>query len=182
VTYDGGSYTLQEFQTWIQAQAPNLHAEVQGANDEQLDGLLRNLVRTELLLNSAVEAGVEISPARRDSLSAAIRTGVRSVAGQLNFLGLGAGEDATSTGDLNQAVQRILIDVVQNRREVFPLGGVSAALRKQYGGDVYPAAFDLAVERIQTLRSQVPGVPAADSTPAPPAPDSAPPDTVGSAG
>jgi peptidyl-prolyl cis-trans isomerase C len=182
VTYDGGSYTLSEFQTWIQAQAPNLHAEVQGANDEQLDGLLRNLVRTELLLNSAVEAGVEVPPDRRDSLSAAIRSGVRSVAGQLNFLGLGAGEDATPTGDLNQAVHGILVDVVQNRREVFPLGGVSAALRKQYGGDVFPAAFDLAVERIQTLRSQMPGVPTADSTPPSPAPDSAPPDTVGSGG
>ena len=45
VDYNGGTYTLGEFRTWLLTSPPNLPDQVQAANDGQLDNLLQGLSR-----------------------------------------------------------------------------------------------------------------------------------------
>ncbi len=62
VTYDGGEFTVGEAQEWIQSRDPGLQGQIQGATDEQLDGLLRNLTRGELLVQEARARGEQLVP------------------------------------------------------------------------------------------------------------------------
>jgi hypothetical protein len=180
VTYEGGSYSLGDFQEWIQSQDASLHGEVQGATDEQLEGLLRNLVRGELLVKSAEAEGVEVPASRRDSLSAAIRRGAQTVAHELDLLTVAPEGEETTTEATARAVRELLLAVVEQRKDVIPLGGVSFALRKQYGAELFPTALDLTVDRIQEIRAQVPPSIQPEAAPPPAVPDTTPPDTTGS--
>jgi hypothetical protein len=180
VSYAGGSYGLGEFQDWIQVQNPSIHGQVVGANDEQLEGLLRNLVRGELLVKTAKDQGIELPASRRDSLSSAIRDGVRSVARELELLEVEpeAGESESETA--SRAVGDLLLRIVNQSQDVIPLGGVSILLRRQYGGEIFPDAFDRTVSRIQAIRAQVPPAIQSDSGPPREVQDTMPPDTTGS--
>lgn len=165
VSYAGGAYTLGEFQEWVQNQAEQTRTQVQAATDDQLQGLFQNLVRGELLLNKATAEGVEVSQERQDSLASSIRSGVRSVATQLGLTAITAGEGETTDQAADRTVREILVQVVEGNQQVFPLGGVSVALRKQYGGKVNAGAFEGTVARVRELRASIPSAPTPDTTP-----------------
>jgi len=178
VTFQGGSYTVGDLQDWLLSRPGSLRTEIQAATDEQLDGFFRNLARERLLIQAAQQEGIEVSEARRDSLATAIRSGVKGVAQQLGLLhvdpsgGVSAGEAADA------AVRQVLIQVVQEGREVIPLGGVSFALRKQFDARINQPALERTVARITELRTTLPSGP----TPRPPTVDTAVPDTGGTQG
>ncbi len=178
VTYEGGGFTVGEVQDWLRAQDPNLRAQVKAAPDEQLDGLLRNLTRGELLVNAARGEGIDATAGRRDSLTAAIRDGVKTVARQLDLLSLTPAEGESAPQAAHRAVLQILRQVVQEGREVFPLGGISLALRKQYGAEVFQPGLQATVDRVEGLRSQM--APAPSPLGGVPGPgDTLAPDTAG---
>jgi peptidyl-prolyl cis-trans isomerase C len=163
VRYDGGAFTLGDFQEWLQTSAANVAEQVQAAPDAQIEVLLHNLTRSELLVREARREGIEVSATRRDSLTAAVRDGVRGVARELGFLEMEREEGESLDEAAARTVQELLEEVVRGDRQVFPLGTVSFALRKQFGARIYQEAFAGTVERIDHLRSQVP--PPADPPP-----------------
>jgi len=156
VKFDGGTISLRDYQDWIQLRAMGLRNEIRSSSDEQLEGLMRNLARERLLVNTANERGVEISQALRDSMSTGIRDGVKTVVGQMGFGELAASDPTTVDSVAHEAVMELLHEAVTGGREVIPLGGVAIALRRQYNARVFGAALERAVTRITELRSQLP--------------------------
>lgn len=159
VTFSGGEYTIQDFQDWLLFRPGSLRNEVLAATDEQLDGLFKNLTRERLLIQAARSEGIQVSAAKEDSLSTAIRGGVKGVAAQLGFLGLTPGAGESLDDAAYRAVQEILVQVVQGGREVIPLGGVSFALKKQFDARIYPSGFDRTVALVTEMRTGVPPMP-----------------------
>ena len=53
VTYNGGSFTLREFRSWLLTGPPTLSDQIQAAPDEQLENLLTSLTQSELLVGEA---------------------------------------------------------------------------------------------------------------------------------
>ncbi len=180
VTFAGGSYTVGEFQDWLLFRPGALRSDVQGASDEQLEGLFRNLTRERLLINVAQQEGIQVSASKEDSLSTAIRSGVKEVAQQLGFLNLALREGESLDEAAYEAVRNILVQVVQEGREVIPLGGVSFALKKQFDAQIFRSGFDRTVTRVTELRTQPPSGPPLGG--APPAPETVVPDSGGSQG
>jgi peptidyl-prolyl cis-trans isomerase C len=178
VTYEGGTFTVGEVQEWIQTRDPNLRGQVGAATDEQLDGLLRNLTRGELLVAAARKEGLEATPAHRDSLVTGMRDGVKSLAQQMGFLGLTPADGESVDQAANRVVLGVLREVVQGTREVFPLGGVSLALRKQYRAEIFEPSLQATVDRITQLRPAAP--PPTTELPVPQ--DTLSPDTAGGQG
>lgn len=156
VSYKGGALTVEEVQEWILTRDPALRSQIQAATDQQLDGLLRNIARVELLLNEAQAQGIEVRSSRRDSLATAIREGVASLARQLGFVGAAPYSGETVEEAANRVVLQLLREVVQQGREVYPLGGISVALRRQYRPQLFPANYSLVVQRVEDLRRQPP--------------------------
>lgn len=180
VTFAGGEYTVQAFQDWLLFRPGSLRSEVLAATDEQLDGLFRNLTRERLLIQAAQHEGIQVSAEKKDSLSTAIRAGVKGVAQQLGFLSLRPQEGQTLNDAAYDAVREILVQVVQGSREVIPLGGVSFALKKQFDARIYKSGFDRAVARVTEIRTQGPPMPPPATRP--PSGQPAVPDTGGARG
>jgi hypothetical protein len=177
VRYNGGSLTLGEFRDWLLTSPANVPPQVQTAPDDQIDNLLQSLTRSELLVNQAVAEGIEVTQAKQDSLNAGILTGVKAVAGQLGFLQLVPEEGESLEAAADRVVREILVQVVQEGREVFPLQTVAYALKEQYGARIYPSGIARTVQLVDEIRGQT----IAEPLPAPPRPpvDTTTPDTAG---
>jgi len=185
VRYDGGALTLEEFRYWLLTSPANVPGQVQAAPDEELENLLQGLTRSELLVNQALAEGIEIPSSRQDSMSTGILTGVKGIAQQLGFFQLVPQEGESLEVVADRAVREILVQVVQEGREVFPLQTVAYALKEQYGARIFQPGIARTVEIVNDLRAEAlatpppvqPAAPADTTTP-----DTTPPDTVGAQG
>ena len=97
---------------------------------------------------------------------------------------LEAAEGQTIDEVANQAVQDILVQVVQYGQQVYPIGGFALALREQYDAGSFQPGFDRTVELVGELRTGVPSQPAPGAGAMPPTPpaEETRPDTSGSGG
>jgi hypothetical protein len=154
--YKGGVFTLGDFQEWLQTSAGNVAAQVEAAPESQIEVLLTNLTRSELLVNEARKEGIEVPASRQDSLVAAVREGVLGVARELGFLDMERQQGESTDEAAARVVREVLEDVVRGDRQVFPLGTVAFAMRKQFGARIHRQAFAGTVERIEGLRTQQP--------------------------
>jgi peptidyl-prolyl cis-trans isomerase D len=62
VTYKGGEFTVQEYLRWVRALPPQYAAQLRQANDTMLSQFGRVLTQNVLLIESADDAGVKITP------------------------------------------------------------------------------------------------------------------------
>jgi hypothetical protein len=180
VRYEGGSLTLGEFREWLLTSPPNVPGQVQVAPDDQIDNLLQSLTRSELLVNQAVEEGIEIPSSRQDSMASGLLTGVQGIARQLGFFQLVPEEGESLEAAADRVVRDILVQIVQGRQDVFPLQTVDFALKEQFGARIYQPGIARTVEIVDQIRTQSPAAP----LPAPPATpvDTTTPDTAGGQG
>lgn len=156
VRYSGGVFTLGEFQEWLQTSAADVAGQIETAPEAQIEILLHNLTRSELLVNEARKQGVQVRASRQDSLVAAVQEGVLGVAREMGFLELVRREGESLDEAAARGVQQVLEEVVRGDRQVFPLGTVSFAMRKQFGARIYRQSFEGTVKRIDELRAQEP--------------------------
>lgn len=180
VQYNGGAYTLQEFRSWLLTGPPSLPEQIQAATDEQLENLLTSLTQSELLVGEAKAEGIEVSAARQDSLTDGLLGGVKGIAQELGFLDISREEGESMDEAADRVVRGILVEVVQNGREVYPLQTVAFALKEQFNARIFPAGIEQAVARIAELRSSASAAPPAVRPMAPA--DTTSPDTVGGEG
>lgn len=185
VRYRGGALTLGEYRHWLLTSPANVPPQVQAAPDEQLKNLLESLTRSELLVNRAAEVGIEIPEARRDSLATGILEGVKSIADQLGFFQIVPEEGETAAAAADRVVRALLVQIVQEGREVFPLQTIAFVLKEQYGARVFPQGAARTVEIVEETRAQAAAAPAPSAPAATPdtgAPDTAAADTAGEQG
>lgn len=177
VRYEGGSLTLDEFRDWLLTNPANIPGQVQASSDEELDGLLQSLARSELLVNQALAEGIEIPSSRQDSMAMGILIGVKGIAQQLGFLQLEPQEGESFEAAADRKVRDILVQIVQQGREVFPLQTVAHVLKEQYGAQIFHPGIARTVEIVNEIRTQTPAAPL-PAQPAAPV-DTTTPDTAG---
>lgn len=154
VRYNGGSLTLGEYREWLLTSQANMPAQIQQATDDQISNLLQSLARSELLLNEAVSAGIEVPAARRDTFATGILTGVKNIAMQLGFFELTPLEGESVEAAADRAVRQIMVEVVQQGREVFPLQAISFVLKEQYGASIHQPGVLRAAAMVDEIRAQ----------------------------
>jgi hypothetical protein len=174
VRYRGGALTLGEFRDWLLTNPNNVYAQIQQAGDPQLENLLQSLARSELLVNEARKEGLEIPGARTDSLAEGILTGVRGIARELGFFQITPQEGESPKAAADRVVRGILVEIVEQRRDVFPLQTIAFLLREQYGARIFQPGVQRTVEIVDQIRAATPPAP----TPMAPV-DTTPPDTAG---
>ncbi|MFO8175457.1 MAG: peptidylprolyl isomerase [Gemmatimonadota bacterium] len=156
IRFNDGEITLADFREWVRFRPPVIREEIRRADDQLLEAIMQDIAREHLLVKQAGLEGIEVAESRSDSLARAIRGGVRTLARQTGFLSLG--EEAEEGADLDQVANRAVLDflrrVVGDRETVIPMGGVSSALRVQFGARIYEAGIQGAVERIAQKRAQ----------------------------
>jgi hypothetical protein len=59
---DGGRFRGADFMRWVRGMDPQVRAMILGATDEQLQEMVRSLMRNELLLQEARVAGIDLTP------------------------------------------------------------------------------------------------------------------------
>ncbi|MEX2526330.1 MAG: peptidylprolyl isomerase [Gemmatimonadota bacterium] len=161
--YTGGAFTAGEFQQFVQNRPPVLRGQIAEAEGDQIEVFLQNLTRGELLVNEARNRGVELAEAELDSLRTEARERLREAASLLALDEITPQEGESPREAIFRGIDELMVGVLQGNREVIPLGGVSFALRRELGGQVYPASVDRVVTRLQERSgadtSGVPGMP-----------------------
>ena len=180
VRYQGGALTLGDFRTWLLTSPATVPEQVQAAPVGQIKDLLESLARSELLVNQAVAEGIEIPSPRQDSIAEGILTGVKGIAQELGFLQLTPQEGESLDAAADRVVRDILVQVVQQNREVYPLQTVAFALKEQHQARIFQAGLARTVELVDELRAQPIAAPrpVPDAVPA----DTTTPDTAGGQG
>lgn len=151
--YEGGAYTVGEFQTFLQTQSPEFRAQVQAGTDTQLENLLRGLVQRKLLVEEARASGLEPPREQVDSLRSLARTQLREAARQIGVLRL----DRAPGEDLEPAVSRAVIAsleaIVAGGKDVIPLGPIAFQLRQGEATAISEEGIGEAILRIGQIRA-----------------------------
>ncbi len=161
VRYEGGGVTAREIQEFIRHRPPGIRGQIEAAPDEQLEGFLQDLGRTELLVEAAREAGHAPSEAARDTIARETRARIVEATQVLGLMNVTPGEDQSLEEAIQQEVMSYLEGILQGTRDVIPLGGVAFALREEYDVEVNDEAVDRVVEQLGAGQEQAaPGLPA----------------------
>ncbi len=169
VEYAGGSLTAGDIQEFIKTRGPEFAGQVQQASDGPLESLLLTLARERLLVEGATDSGVEIDPARRDSLIEVTRKQLVQHADTLGIRRITPVQGESPSGALERTVRGIIQAVLDGSINVIPLGVVTSSLREEYDGRVLSTGVLKAMERLEEVR----GVQGALPLPVRSTPDSA---------
>lgn len=169
VTFQGGEYTAGEFREWVQGQPPSLRSQIQGVQDEQLEGLLRSLARERLLVAEAQEQGIAIPQAEQDTILAEARRRFVEATAAMGLSGVEPQEGESMEDAVQRVVMSTLGSMLRGDRDVIPLGAISYALRESATAEVFDPAVAEAARRVNEIRGgpggmippgmQVPGMP-----------------------
>lgn len=159
VEYEGGSYTVGEFRTFMQNQSPAYRTQVADATDPELETALRGLTRGKLLVERAHAEGLAPDPATVDSMRTATRSEIADAARRLGVLGEAEGAAVQTT------IRAALIEMLKGERDVIALGQIGFALADQYSSQINDDAVGEASRLIEEARAQVPVAPPSLSSP-----------------
>lgn len=162
--YEGGTFTAADFQEFLSSQPPGVGAQVQAASDQDLRGLLDNLVRSEVLVAEARRRGIEPDLEETRQIVDGLKEQYRQVAEAIGILELERQEGESVNRAVERRIREVLEQVIRGEVDVFPLQGLALPLRTQFGTALSDEGVDRTVQRIEVLRGE--GLPGA--TPAPP--------------
>lgn len=175
VRYEGGAFTAADFQDFLSTQPPNLRMQIAAGSDEDLGGLLDNLVRSELLVAEARRRGLEPDAEETRTVSEGIRAQYRQFAESIGLTDLELAEGETLNQAVDRKIREVLELVIRGETDVFPLQGLSLPLRARYGAAISDEGVERTAARIEALRAEG-DVPEGDEADTPVAPPAAPPE------
>lgn len=182
VTFEGGSYTAGDFQEWVQGQSPAFRSQFQGAQADQLSGLLESLALGRVLVAEARRQGVEFTDAEREELAAEARSRLAMATSAMGFTGIQAESGQTTGQAIHARVLRTLEEMLRGERDVVPLGAIAYTLRRDARTEIHDAAVQRTVVRLTELRNAAgaggqvpPGLQIPGLEPGAPLPDSSTP-------
>ena len=149
VRYEGGALTARELRTFLQGRTPQQRDQVARATDDQLERILQNLTRRELLLNEARERGFDVSETQRDSLAAVLRSRLQGAVAELGLDSVAVEEGESRDEAVEREVEEVLDRILSGRQRLLPLGNLSFTLREEADAEIYPAAVSMVVRRLQ---------------------------------
>jgi hypothetical protein len=154
VRYTGGSYTAGEYRDFILQQPPQIRPQIEMAQDQDLEGLLENLVRSELLVGEAKSRGLTPNREEIDELANELRSQYREFAEALGLTGIQPGQGETLNQAILRQVNELLARVVRGEQDIFPLQALAQPLRAQFKAQTSEAGVTKTVERITALRNE----------------------------
>jgi hypothetical protein len=176
VRFEGGTFSAADFREFLASQPQELVGQVEGATDQELTGLLDNLVRSELLVAEARRRGIEPDAEESRLVAEGLREQYREIARSVGVLELERESGESTNRAIDRRIREILEQVIRGETDVFPLQGLAMPLRNQFGAALSEDALARVVERVETLRAEgfegetPPAVPA--TPPSPDTPDS----------
>ncbi len=165
-TFKGGKYTVGQLSEFVQAQSDQWRQSVGSATDEQIHDFLQGMVRRQLIIQKASEAGLGPSQEKVDSLVRDTRNRIKQLTDQLGLLHLDRAPGEAVAPAVDRAVNDVLDGIVTGAKDVVPLGPVVFQLRQRANVAVYDGGVGDAILRIAQVRAG-----------RSPAPDEATPDT-----
>jgi hypothetical protein len=154
IHYDGGGVTTQHLQQYLGSQSPEVRSEIANASSERiLVGVLRPLVRQQLLDTEVRRHGLEPAPGEIEAEAAKLREMLRDAARELGLLGITVEGDGRAAA-VDQVVQEVLARMAGNQRQVVGLGPLSNVLRQQYAFELRDDRMILVAGRVGELRRE----------------------------
>ena len=156
--YRGGEFTTADFVRWLQVLPEPVHMSVSTAPDEQLMELARTLVRNEVLILEAKEAGTNYREGDFASLQERLRYELDRVRQVLPFDSAFAG--LTTDEERLQAVAEVILAyyhtmAIGRIRSVVIPAFVADKLRHDMDWEVSSVGLDQVVERADLLRAEL---------------------------
>lgn len=177
-TYEGGEFTSGEFLEFIRMQPTQVQNAFASAADEQLQGVIEQLTRKELLLREAEKYDISLSNAEQDSIRGAAREAIQLLVQSSGLLDSSATRPGVSPTALNVRIKALLEAAISGQQQIVPLGPLGFILRDLYNAEINEGTFPQVVEQLEAIRmTQSPAPAPALGSPAPPPP--APQDTTG---
>lgn len=176
VEYRDGAYTAEDFRTFLASQPPEMRAQIEQVGDQQIQGLLEDLARGDLLLARARSEGLEISQEDRDDMREEFRTQYRTVAEQANLTELDLPDDPEARARaIEEEVSQRVAALVRGEEQVHALGPLSAPLRAARDARISSDAAQTVAERVADARGmdepgEQPLMPPTEGVPEPPQP------------
>jgi parvulin-like peptidyl-prolyl isomerase len=167
VEYQGGAFTVGEFQSFVQARNQQFRDQVGAGTEEQIEGLLTSLVQRELLVNEARGAGLEPPQEDVDSMVATARGQLRAAADEIGILRLDRAPDEPLEPAVARGVFAALQGILTGANDVIPLGQIAFQLRQGATASVVEEGIGqtlLRIGEIRAGRSPSPAEQAPDST------------------
>ena len=166
VTWDGGALTAQELVRVFRGMPQPQRAQFERMADERIDQVLRDVATNELIMEDAVDRGITVPEAEKDSIRQLIRDQMTRMARNAGLVGPPQ-EGETQAEAVDRRVGAYLDSVLAGQAQLLPLGSLSFALREHEDWRVFDSAIAEAVEQIEERRAPAQGsVPQAPSEPA----------------
>jgi peptidyl-prolyl cis-trans isomerase D len=157
-SYRGGKFTMADFVRWMQALPPQMFSQVAIADNEQLMELTHSLVRNEVLVEAARDAGAELPEESFLGYREQLRSEVQNVRDALRLdTALAA---ATTEEERDQAMESVvesyLISLMDSRAPtaVVVPAFLAQRLRSESDWGVSSPGLDQSVERAQRMRME----------------------------
>ena len=170
-TFKGGRFTTADFVRWLQALPEVVHQGVSGASDEQLTGLARSLIRNEVLVRAAKEAGAEWLEEDQTSLRERLKGEIEQVSRGVGFDSALAGveTDDARRQVVDSVIRLFYYDLAQGKRNAVVVPAFLAErLRQDMRWDVSSSAIDETLEAVEAIvraRTAAPGAGAGPESP-----------------
>lgn len=172
---DGGRFRVSDVARWMQGMPIPIRQRLAAAPDSQITVMVRTLIRNQVLLTEAKDAGVEISAAAVDSLR-------DQLARELALLGAVMGlhrdtlallarqPEAARQGAVQVKVIDYLLALSQNKRRMQLVPPFLAdELRSRFEWELVPAGVERVLARAREIRAAIestrPPAPAQPATP-----------------
>jgi parvulin-like peptidyl-prolyl isomerase len=153
VSFEGGAFTVGEYQLFIQSQQPQLRGRIQNATDEQLDDFLDGMAQRELMVEEARKAGLQPDRQRVDSLVTETRKQILLAAQEIGLRELDRAPGEALAPAVGRAVRQSLQDILVGAKNVVPLGPIAFQLRSRASAAVFDAGVGQVVLRIGQERA-----------------------------
>lgn len=153
VSFEGGNYTAQQYRWFLLNQPPQVQDQIAEATDEQIESMLRNLARGELLVREAEERGLSLPEGRVEELEQELRDEYRAAAERVGLDDITSQEGESLRDAVEREIDELMPRLVSGEQDIFPLGELAMPLREAYDARFSQEATERASERTSELRS-----------------------------
>ena len=148
----GGEYVARDYRAFIVGQPAEVRAQIASAADAQIEVLLHDLARDQLLINAARELGLELSAADEATLQAEVVGQYRMIANLLGVDSLEVADGGRLAETVEAEVLELMRRVVASEQDLIPLGNLAEPLRTRYRYRLADDAALRVVARVGALR------------------------------
>lgn len=152
VRYEGGAFTAASFLDMARTWDPGQRGQFGAAADTDVQRILEQLTRDQILVQEAVREGLEPSPAEQDTMRLQVRSQLAAAARAAGLTSIQPQDGETMYQAIDRKVRGYLDAIMRGEQNAIPLGVIGFALREQYGGEIFDRSFGSVVTRVEQSR------------------------------